>query len=469
MSKLELKAAMESLQVKKPLKLYDRQPQFKVPAPIADATSVAGETQVAEATEVPAQTTVPVATQVAAPTQVATRTPVDMETPVPVPTQVAVPTMVPAPTQVGAQTLVPAPTQVIPEEEVTRSASDQDSSVTLEAQAAPKLQQGYTRLPNSFLMRMAAGDLVRSEMQILLLIARFTISFQKRYAPLSKTVLERQSGLRGPAILQAISDLQTKGLIVKIPGDQHRPNQLGLVFDDEWEFFSKTKAPTTSVPAQTQVAQATPVPLATPVAVGTPAPVAVPTPAEVAAATPFKDIQRYQNNSLSQLPESLRKYFASVKPRSKREAELRAFEGVRSDYDGSVIGDCLVHVLERGVLLTGSPCHSPMAYLSKAIAQVAAEVAAIKEASQKARDCARRLAEDQVKLRGQADREEAEIAERNRDFQTAFPTPDAQAKEIGRHSTQFPMLDPNGPIIRNLAIGAWWDEKRAQKQGNWPS
>ena len=117
------------------------------------------------------------------------------------------------------------------------SASGQDSSVTLEAQTASKLHHGYTRVPNSFLMRMAAGDLVRSEMQILLLIARFTISFQRRHAPLSKAVLERQSGLRGPAVLQAVSDLLAKGLIEKIPGDQHRPNQLGLAFTDEWDFF----------------------------------------------------------------------------------------------------------------------------------------------------------------------------------------------------------------------------------------
>ena len=35
MSKLDLKAAMDSLQVKKPLKLQARQPQFKAPTPEA--------------------------------------------------------------------------------------------------------------------------------------------------------------------------------------------------------------------------------------------------------------------------------------------------------------------------------------------------------------------------------------------------------------------------------------------------
>jgi hypothetical protein len=46
MSKSDLKAAMESLQVKKPFILPARQPQFKAPAPVAEPTVVPTETQV---------------------------------------------------------------------------------------------------------------------------------------------------------------------------------------------------------------------------------------------------------------------------------------------------------------------------------------------------------------------------------------------------------------------------------------
>ena len=58
MSKAELKTAMESLQVKKPLKLFNKLPQFKVPPTVPDATLVFAEasvdtnTKVAVATEV---------------------------------------------------------------------------------------------------------------------------------------------------------------------------------------------------------------------------------------------------------------------------------------------------------------------------------------------------------------------------------------------------------------------------------
>ncbi len=490
MSKLELKAAMESLQVKKPLKLHDRQPQFKVPPTISDPTWVAGETQVdprtqvAMATEVPLQTRVPVATPVAAPTEVAGTTQVPVATqvgtqaPVPAPTQVPtetqvaartpvdVATPVPVPTQVVAQTPVPAATQVIVEDGVTRSASDQDSSVTLEAQTAPKLHQGYTRLPNSILMRMAAGDLIRSEMQILLLIARFTISFQKRYAPLSKTVLERQSGLRGPAILQAISDLQAKGLIEKIPGDQHRPNQLGLVFEDEWDFFSKSKATTTSVPlqnqAQTQVAPATQVPVATPVAVGTPAPVAVPTPAGVAAATPFKDILKYKNNSLSELPAPLQKYFGELKPAKKREGEWQAFENLQGDYQAEDISECLELLQERGIKRRGpngeesQPCHSPMAYLAKAMGEIFGEVESRRQKARERIEREQREVQAARELQENDEREAAEWAVKERAFVEAIPEEDRQHEVIAGLLENMPFR-PNSQVGRRMGIGLWSD------------
>ena len=395
-------------------------------------------------------------------TKVATETPVPAATPVTLSTSVPAATPVAKPTQVSPQAKVPSSNLVAVEEGPPASASGQDSSVTLEAQAAPKLHQGYTRLPNSFLMRMACGDLVRSEMQILLLIARFTISFQKRYAPLSKAVLERQSGLRGPAILQAISDLQAKGLIEKIPGDQHRPNQLGLVFEDEWEFFSKSKAPTTLVPAQTQVGTASTVPVATPVAVGTSAPVAVPTQAVVPAATPFKDIQTIENKlSLPPLPEKLKSYFVDLKPAKKRESEWQALEGLLGDYSADDIADCLSMLQTRGIVRRGpngeesQPCHSPMAYLAKAMAEVFIEVDSRR---QKARECAereRREAELERQRLDEDAREAALWAKKERAFAEAFPSEAERRNVLAELLVGLP-FSPDSQPGRIMGIGRWW-------------
>ena len=86
MSKADLKAAMDLLQVKKPLKLSSRPPQFKVPEPIPETTLVATETQVAQTTQVPMQTMVPTQTQVVPQTRVAT--PTSALVPAPTPTEI---------------------------------------------------------------------------------------------------------------------------------------------------------------------------------------------------------------------------------------------------------------------------------------------------------------------------------------------------------------------------------------------
>ena len=510
MSKADLKAAMESLQVRKPLKLQGRQPQFKPPEPISEPTPVPLETLVAPptpveaTTPVPWETTVPTDTLVPVPTEVAPQTPVSTatqvapETTVPIhtlvdlPTQVAPPTLVPVETTVSeatpvtpptpvpkstqvstatpvvAKTKVASSTHVAVEEGLHHSASGQDSSVTLEAQTASKLHHGYTRVPNSFLMRMAAGDLVRSEMQILLLIARFTISFQRRHAPLSKAVLERQSGLRGPAVLQAVSDLLAKGLIEKIPGDQHRPNQLGLAFTDEWDFFPKPRGaaseatsapPATPVPTKTQVAVETTVAGKTPVATETSAPVAPPTPAGVAGATHFKERETIENkNSLSQLPKKLRDYFAELKPAKKRDSEWNAFRELQAEYSEKDIADCLALVQDRGI---GSgehaqPCHSPMAFLAKAIAEVMPEVEIRRQKVRERAERERREAEAQRKRADEEAREAAEWAAKERAFDRAFPGEERKREALAELLQNLPFR-PHTQAGKIMAIGRWWD------------
>jgi hypothetical protein len=498
MSKLELKAAMESLQVK----LQSKQPQFKAPPTLPENTSVPGETQVGmgtsvvESTPVPAQTMVPETTLVAAQTLVAPETKVARETTVPVATSVVVETQavtstqvltqtmvhgetpvdtdtkVPVQTQVSTATVVPPETQVATRTPVARAtkanssdaASDQDSSVTLEAESAPKLQQGYTRIPNRILMHMANGELHRSEMQILLLIARFTISFQRRHAPLSKSVLERQSGLRGPAVLQAISNLVVKGLVEKIPGDQHRPNLLGLVFDDEWEFFPKKK---TQVSTVTTVPPTTQVPAQTTVDVGTTASVAVQTPAVVAGATYFKDIETIENkNSLSELPEKLREYFDKLKPAKKRESEWKAFQELKKDYSAVDIVDCLALLQERGIGAgdAAQPCHSPMAFLSKAMSETLQVVSAERDKAKNRAEREKREAEIKRQQVEADAREVEEWAAKEIAFKKAFPSEEGQHEALSDLLRNLP-FKATTQAGRIFGIGRWWDGLNEYERG----
>ena len=116
-----------------------------------------------------------------------------------------------------------------------RRVTEQDSSVALETRAVEGLEKGYTRIPNPVLMMLVTGNFTRNEIKVALIIARFTISFRRDFAPLSKKVLERQTGLQGAAILEAVAGLVKKGLVQKQQGNQYRPNMLGLVLPEAWD------------------------------------------------------------------------------------------------------------------------------------------------------------------------------------------------------------------------------------------
>jgi len=313
-------------------------------------------------------------------------------------------------------------------------------------------------------MKMANGDLTRGEIKILLLIARFTISFQCKLAPLSKAVLERQSGLRGAGVLEALSGLVAKKMIVKEQGDQHRPNMLGLVLPVDWDLLisksetSITKSTlvqkTTEVENRTQVINKPPV---TKVASGE---VGKPTTAPVENPSPFKDIKIYSNkNSHSQLPETLQKYFSELKPAKKRESELKAFEELSSDYNSQDISDCFSIVQKRGIGVDAEPCHSPMAFLSKAMNGVLVEVEGHRK---KLRERSDREEHEAESKRKQAEIEASEIAEwkiKETAFLNAFPEELKRFEIIAELCKDLPFR-PSGEAARVIGIGRWWELNR---------
>ncbi|MBY0471375.1 replication protein [bacterium] len=459
---------MESLQVGKPLRLSTRAPVFAAPqASVENATQVINPTVDKNTTEVENQTPVVIPTQVARTTWVKNQTEVQDQT------LVTVQTQVPKQTTVENTTLVSNPTEVKDTTKVgsaipSRRATEQDSSVVLEARAVDGLEKGYTRLPNNVLMRMASSDFTRNEMKLALLIARFTISFQRRTAPLSKTVLERRSRLRGPAVLEALAGLVRKGLITKQQGDQNRPNVLGLVLPENWDELTKTPRDLdtensvkkqSQVRNETQVTKATTVTEPTPVASHTPAEVVKPTGAEVGNPTYIKDIEIYsKKNSLSSLPEKLREYFNELKPAKKRESEWKAFRELSGEYPLEDIAECFTVVSAKGVggIDGAERCHSPMAFLTKAIGEVLQEVerTRVKVHERELRE-QRELQAKRLGLETEA-REAAEWAAKERAFKRAFPSEDRQQEVLAELCRGLPFRR-NTVSGRIFAIGKWWD------------
>lgn len=529
-AKSELKAALEALQVRKPLRLSSSTPTFAPPlqaearsepeclvsaatvvasqsmAPMQ--TLVAQDTQVVHETEVPSETWVAVPTQAPMRTQgnpvstgnqtevttlalteteVAPSTSVSVKAPAPAQTKVGVESAVPEnasvsihaevlpstkveqATPAAAQTWVPGHAKVggatqAPERSEAHHAPEQDSAVVLEAQASPKLQHGYTRIPNVLLMRMVGGDLLRSEMQVALLIARLTISYQRRLSPISKAVIERQTGLRGPAVLHALSVLVAKGVIEKIPGDQNRPNQFGITSAEE--IFAATSGKvSTPAPQNTPVSMATRDLAQTGVAPRTPAPVSAETSAPVPGGSYFKDIkdmEKYKNkDSFSQLPEVLREYLDELKPARKRESEMQAFRELSGDYKPEDIADCLMLILDRGVGGGGQVCHSPMAFLAKAMGEVLADVesARIKARENDERRAKAKLAEQ--RFAETEAREAEETAQREQAFSTAFPTEQEQLEAIAELLRDLP-IRPGSNVGRMMGISRWWASKQKE-------
>jgi phage replication O-like protein O len=485
MSKSDLKTAMQSLQVNKPLRLQARAPSFVAPAPtfvnpteVENTTPVAIPTQVELQTQAAKVTPVELSTVARLATEASIQPSVDQQTQVPEEAQATVPT------KDHSQTEVQNETQVVNEHPVSittvvrkstqvsksapnassRQAIEQDSSVVLEARASAGLEKGYTRLPNTVLMKMAHGDLTRSEIKILLLIARFTISFQRKLAPLSKTVLERQSGLRGAAVLEALSGLVSKQLIIKEQGDQHRPNMLGLVLPSDWDQLVGTSetpvAKSTLVQKQTQAQNKAEVTNTVPVANQTLGEVEKTTPAPVGNTSPFKDTKIYSNkNSHSPLPELLQKYFDELKPAKKRESELKAFQELCEDYSSEDIVDCLTIVLKRGVGSAGQPCHSPMAFLSKAMDSVFVEVEETRKRSRAREDRDQREA-DAKRLQTEKDAQEAaDWAVKESAFIAAFPSTSEQTEILAQLCANLP-FKLSGELARVMGIGKWLDQKQ---------
>jgi hypothetical protein len=332
--------------------------------------------------------------------------------------------------------------------------------VVLDAQAGDKLERGYTRLPNAVLMRLASGDVTRNEIKLALLIARFTISFQRRLAPLSKTVLAKRSGLREPAVLEALGGLVAKGIAVKEQGDQHRPNLLGLVLPEGWDTPGPGKtAACGASPVGTPVARTTPVENATQVGNPGSAGVGIPTGAGVGNPTPFKDRERYlKENSLSHVPEKVRAYFDSIAAPRKRESEWKALQELQATHSLDDIAECVAHLRTRGVGSgeNAEPCHSPLAFLSKAMGEV---LPVVEERRRKVRERAereRREAEADRRRREEETREAAEAAMKERAFNRAFPGEERQREVLSELLRGLPWK-PGTVAGRTVGVGRWWD------------
>jgi len=154
--------------------------------------------------------------------------------------------------------------------------------------------------------------------------------------------------------------------------------------------------------------------------------------------------------------ETLREYFAqaSMTPR-KRHSELQAYHELRHGFEDTQIAACVEYLSRKGLPGSGERCHSPMAFLSKAMGQVLGLVQAEAAKRDEARASAERdRAEQEARLQADMDAVQAERT-REEAFVNAFPNAEDQAEAVARYGADFRMFARNPNLLRKLAIGVW--------------
>ncbi len=282
-----------------------------------------------------------------------------------------------------------------------------------------KLKAGYTRLPNHILMEMVHGSLSKAEIEILLLIARFTISFkdletnkERLLVPLSKQTIAKYTGIQGKTVLEALQKLQDRGLVRKIQGNHETNNQFGLVypeglFDNPHSDGSKWKTQLPQVPeaqsvpspsmsskptmftaaltqpTSVQAEEKPPVGTKNTLEVGTksiPPSDGKSTSPQDQKSTHYKQYEANQGlnhkyiNHTKLSPqlsrESIEDYFAGIKNEARRKKESNKFINLQKTHSLGEIATGLSYLQAFGVPNTGAECHSPMGFLAVAIPSV---------------------------------------------------------------------------------------------------
>ena len=323
-----------------------------------------------------------------------------------------------------------------------RAATPQDDAVVMQRELHSKLATGFTRVPNSLLMSMVSGDLGKNEIRLLLLIARLTISFDREYVKLSKTVVHRYTGMQGRAMLDAFAVLEERKLIRKITGDHKSPNQYALNAELNHPTPGSKR---TEVQNEAQGQKHTQ-------RLGQNEP-------------PRKDNLEIYKNSLSQHPEEIREYFARPMPSRKRESEWRAFQELLGDYSTADVCAALVHLQSRraGNGTDALIYHSPMAYLAKAMAEVMPQVSLQRERAKAHAERGQRDLEAQRQRQQQEAQEVALMAAQERAFHKVFTT-DVRRSEIISSLLRGTPFQASSRPGRILAIGKWWDGLTEQEQ-----
>jgi len=170
-----------------------------------------------------------------------------------------------------------------------------------------------------------------------------------------------------------------------------------------------------------------------------------------------------ENKSLlkNEEPIFIQNYF-SVLPQAKLKKEREAFLSLKMNYSEGDIEACFSYLQAHGELKTGTPCHSPLSYLSMAINDVLKK---IRENDKRSRvgDQSQTFLEENRQKEIERKREE-DFKMRENAFTGAFPSQESQMEQIEKIIEKLPMK-VSGELGRRIAITTWWNNEGGNGSG----
>lgn len=338
-------------------------------------------------------------------------------------------------------------------EEFASAREIQERSLELIRQTSQGLRAGFGRLPHHLWMDIVSGELSKTEIQMLLLVGRYTLGFPgRKQAPLSQSAIKQLTGLGGREARAALHKLVERAVIFRIPGDVTKPSEFGLIYDES--LFEKRKDLKQDLGEKTIKDEISPR--------GENHPGENSTSVINAPLYPYK--KRYKETiTLSQQPalQKVNQYLSDLKPKRKRESEFFLFQELLTEYTAEDVADCFGEIFQNGELKTGEGVHSPFAYLSKAMPQVRLRVQE-RRGREATTDQEREAAKKKhLEMEERLKAEQEEWGRVEAAFQKKFTTDDEQSAFIDSFAKKnYTRFRPPAEIIRRAAIKDWYKCQR---------
>jgi hypothetical protein len=310
---------------------------------------------------------------------------------------------------------------------------------------------GFTQVPHAVL-RLAGLFEEPIDFMVYLHLFTFSWGYQRETVDMGLTQLERFTGAARNTVRRSLDRLSEKRWIIEV--QKQEPGQVSR----KWKVRNPAPKDPENTGSKTDRVKHGPGQTLTPRGSN-------PDPVTGSKMDPYIESSKQSfKETLSPETEELRKYFDSIKAPRKRESELKAFRELRAAHPEADISVAFAHVQSRGVGEKGEPCHSPMAYLAKAIESV---IRVVREGCESRRRQREQLlqAENAERLREQElAYEERQHQEREEALIATYPEAEAREQALRPYLDRFSGFMRQPELIRRLAIRAWRSDSAEANQ-----